>query len=162
MRLSENRSQLCLLTFGKSYSELTDEERREFRRAVRTTAYYGRHDYNKKKQRTDKKFRKRDILKALHWEERCQRCGYSKCLAALEFHHKDPSTKDGLVGTQATLHDATIEAKKCELICANCHRELHFREGRTRMNQPGRPRKPLSPIVAAYMRHAGVTRPEST
>lgn len=57
---------------------------------------------------------------------KCMRCGYSRCTAALDFHHKDPNLKDfGISDDNMKLKDAIEEAKKCVLICSNCHRELH-------------------------------------
>lgn len=59
---------------------------------------------------------------------KCNRCGYSKCLAALQFHHTDPTQKDGMVSRIMKTNGAAaakIEAQKCELICANCHAEEH-------------------------------------
>ena len=57
---------------------------------------------------------------------KCQRCGYNKCLKALEFHHLDPTKKDFTISNDHfKLVDAMEESKKCILICANCHRELH-------------------------------------
>ena len=56
----------------------------------------------------------------------CSRCGYDKCTAALEFHHLDPNAKEGgIIGSTASLAKQQEEAKKCILVCANCHRELH-------------------------------------
>lgn len=58
---------------------------------------------------------------------KCSNCGYNKCSKALQFHHIDP--KDKLFALSAYLHLAldTLmkEAKKCILLCANCHAELH-------------------------------------
>lgn len=57
---------------------------------------------------------------------RCERCGYSACIKALEFHHLDPSKKDFTISNgNFKLKEAIEESKKCVLICANCHRELH-------------------------------------
>lgn len=57
---------------------------------------------------------------------RCMRCGYCKCSKALEFHHLDSSKKDFTISNDNfKLKDAIDEAKKCILLCANCHRELH-------------------------------------
>ena len=58
---------------------------------------------------------------------RCKRCGYSTCLAALEFHHIDPANKEfGICdGQSRSLTRVLTEAKKCVMLCANCHRELH-------------------------------------
>ena len=59
----------------------------------------------------------------------CIPCGYSKCLAALEFHHKDPNQKKfRLSGSNLLKYKFEVlekEAKKCVLLCANCHREAH-------------------------------------
>lgn len=55
---------------------------------------------------------------------RCQLCGYDDCLAALEFHHVDPSTKRfgvAMRGVTRALAEARKEAAKCVLLCANCH-----------------------------------------
>lgn len=57
---------------------------------------------------------------------KCMRCGYDKCLKALEFHHLDPSQKDFTISNDRfKLQDAVTESKKCILICSNCHKELH-------------------------------------
>jgi len=60
---------------------------------------------------------------------KCVRCGYSEHLAALDFDHLDPEDKKkrGVNGTRALhgnqgLDAAREEAKKCRLLCANCHR----------------------------------------
>ena len=57
---------------------------------------------------------------------KCCMCGYNKCTAALEFHHLDPDAKEGgIIGSTASLAKQREEAKKCILVCANCHREIH-------------------------------------
>jgi 5-methylcytosine-specific restriction endonuclease McrA len=57
----------------------------------------------------------------------CALCGYSRCLAALEFHHLDPASKRFSVaarGLTRSLADAREEAEKCVLLCSNCHAEV--------------------------------------
>ena len=57
---------------------------------------------------------------------KCERCGYDTCMKALEFHHLDPDKKDFTISNDRfKLKEAVEESKKCILICANCHRELH-------------------------------------
>ena len=59
---------------------------------------------------------------------KCCRCGYDKCVRALEFHHSDPNKKEfGLAanGVCHTWEDFWNEAQKCELLCSNCHAEIH-------------------------------------
>lgn len=66
---------------------------------------------------------KRRLVEALGGK--CIRCGYSKCLAALEFHH--PGGKDLALGGFGRKYETLLEeALKCELLCANCHREIHW------------------------------------
>ena len=51
---------------------------------------------------------------------------------ALEFHHLDPSTKKAAVAKLATRAVSTKtmmeEMAKCEVLCANHHREKHHNE----------------------------------
>lgn len=56
-------------------------------------------------------------------------CGYNKCLAALEFHHKDPSKKDFGIskgGINKSWEKLKTELDKCVLLCSNCHKEIHY------------------------------------
>lgn len=57
----------------------------------------------------------------------CSKCRYNKCLAALDFHHKDPSTKDFEIGRKKLLGFDKLkpELDKCILLCRNCHAEEH-------------------------------------
>ncbi len=61
---------------------------------------------------------------------RCELCGYCKNLAALNFHHRDPTLKTTtldsrkLSNTNMTVLNA--EVLKCSLLCANCHTETHY------------------------------------
>lgn len=59
--------------------------------------------------------------------EKCQCCGYDKCITALEFHHLNPEEKDFSFGnnTNRSWQNTKEELKKCILVCANCHREIH-------------------------------------
>lgn len=59
----------------------------------------------------------------------CSKCGYNKNLATLEFHHIDESNKmfplDARNLSNRKWESIIEEFNKCELLCANCHRELH-------------------------------------
>lgn len=60
---------------------------------------------------------------------KCQQCGYSRCMAALEFHHCDPSKKDFTISAlKHTVFDESLkdELDKCRLLCSNCHKEEHY------------------------------------
>ncbi len=57
----------------------------------------------------------------------CRLCGYDKSPAALEFHHVDPQQKEfGLAegGMARSIERIRAEARKCVLLCSNCHAEV--------------------------------------
>lgn len=57
----------------------------------------------------------------------CGICGYDKCIGALEFHHLDPTQKDFAPSKRINSWTQTVqELRKCVLLCANCHREVHM------------------------------------
>ena len=62
---------------------------------------------------------------------KCAKCGYDKCVAALDFHHIDPNEKEDTVArlsVHSGVEKAFEEIKKCIPLCANCHREFHYEE----------------------------------
>jgi len=61
---------------------------------------------------------------------KCRKCGYSRCIAALAFHHRDPAEKEYQIATMFAWSWERIvqELDKCDLLCANCHAELHWKE----------------------------------
>jgi 5-methylcytosine-specific restriction endonuclease McrA len=73
---------------------------------------------------------RRRRVKAILVEEAggsCVACGYDRALSALQFHHVDPATKSfGLSegGFSRGIEPAREEAKKCVLLCGNCHAEV--------------------------------------
>lgn len=61
-----------------------------------------------------------------HMGGACSRCGYDKCINALEFHHLDPLTKEVKDEFRGwTWARILKEIEKCILVCSNCHREIH-------------------------------------
>ena len=57
----------------------------------------------------------------------CRLCGYDRCVAALQFHHLDPTTKSFGLGSRGLSHSIERlreEAAKCVLLCGNCHVEV--------------------------------------
>ncbi len=75
---------------------------------------------------------------------KCEICGYSKNISSLCFHHTDPSQKsislDGRSLSNHSMERILEEAEKCQLLCHNCHHELHW-PGSTLENVP------LSPLL---------------
>ena len=60
---------------------------------------------------------------------RCISCGYDAHPGVLQFHHLDPASKRfhlGREGVTRSLERAREEARKCVLLCANCHAEVEL------------------------------------
>lgn len=69
---------------------------------------------------------------------KCIKCGYDEHIAALEFHHRDPSKKYYTISTKLreySFEDLKNELDKCDLLCSNCHKILHYDELIDRRNK---------------------------
>ena len=101
--------------------------------------YHGKTEYSKrsdagyrcKKCAVASVTRRRQKLKLMSIEYlggECQICRYNKCVASLDFHHRDPSTKDFKISTGniKSWDRLKVELDKCALVCSNCHREIHY------------------------------------
>lgn len=64
---------------------------------------------------------------------RCRSCGFDGSLAALTFHHRDPAEK--VLRFAGSLR---AELDKCDLLCRNCHFEVHARDERFGLRKPAR------------------------
>jgi len=67
------------------------------------------------------------------WKESfgCQECNKERHPGCLDLHHIDPSQKDRKISQIASrsLENIKKELAKCVVLCANCHRKLHYMEG---------------------------------
>lgn len=81
-------------------------------------------NYNKVKSRRQK-LKKQAVE---YMGSKCQICGYDKCVWAFDFHHKNPNEKEFEIARYLTLswEKIKVELEKCLMLCANCHRELHY------------------------------------
>lgn len=67
----------------------------------------------------------------------CENCGYKKSMVAIDYHHKNPDKKEFNISnvryrsfTRENKCTLLAELEKCEVLCSNCHRELHERENK--------------------------------
>ena len=63
----------------------------------------------------------------------CSACGYDESESALHFHHRNPEEKEFTIA-ETHLNDTDFnmdrmrkEADKCDVLCANCHFEVHYK-----------------------------------
>lgn len=66
----------------------------------------------------------------------CLMCG--ECHpATLEFHHSEGSKKDRAISEMVvdgmSIKRITEEIKKCEVLCSNCHKKIHYKEGTNKL-----------------------------
>ncbi len=63
---------------------------------------------------------------------KCEKCGYDKCIAALNFHHTNPVIKKFELSKsnlcRYSFDVIKAESDKCILVCSNCHMEIHYNE----------------------------------
>jgi len=86
--------------------------------------------HNKDRQRLAKNRRDVELKKWLRNQKtKCERCPETH-VAALQFHHVDPSQKE-ITLARAIANGWSIarmesEVAKCEVLCANCHAKEHY------------------------------------
>ena len=75
--------------------------------------------------------KRRKIMNHLK-ENGCAICGYNDCVDALDFHHTNPKDREFNVKVGSLNKNEELivnELNKCILLCSNCHREIHSKEG---------------------------------
>lgn len=90
------------------------------------------------KKQTEKEKKENSVKSVVAWRQRikvklieykggkCEKCGYGKCIQALQFHHKNPKEKDFTIsGKSYSFDKMKVEVDKCMILCANCHIEEH-------------------------------------
>ena len=61
---------------------------------------------------------------------KCLDCSGEFHRSVYDFHHRDPAGKVDAISNLLSAPDKLKEElKKCDLLCANCHRIRHFKEG---------------------------------
>lgn len=72
--------------------------------------------------------KKREEFRLFKSNFSCEKCGESH-ISCLDFHHLDPTKKEFLISkTVRTPIKRLKEIGKCIVLCANCHRKLHWEE----------------------------------
>jgi hypothetical protein len=86
-----------------------------------------KHTKEHKEHKSERRRRKEELVKLLGGQ--CVKCGYHKSPGALSFHHKNPKKKCFDISNNGNMMQdwglVKHEALKCELLCLNCHAELH-------------------------------------
>lgn len=112
----------------KDKSRYLTEEYREYRRKYQR-AWHQKHKGNRRAKVSERKSKLREFHKQLKENLVCAQCGENHP-AALQFHHRDPKTKDfnlaEIKQRAFSLERIIKEIAKCTVLCANCHAKLHY------------------------------------
>jgi len=98
------------------------------------TGYYGEGRTKRNAEHARKyQMERRDVRKQKlvdHFGDKCDDCGGTFPVCCYDFHHINPSTKEFEIAPRMNAAWDTIltEAKKCVMICSNCHRIRHYKE----------------------------------
>lgn len=74
-----------------------------------------------------------------HKDKPCADCGIKYPHYVMDFDHVDPATKLFDIGVaKSKMNESVVlaEIAKCDVVCANCHRERTYGAGRRRTSKP--------------------------
>lgn len=114
MKLNYKKNKIEMLEYGREY-------------------YLTNKDYLKKQALKRRSVVREEWVKLLAELEmnKCSKCGYDKCFAAIDYHHIKPEEKKynmAHIMRKKVREEYLRELEKCIALCSNCHREYHFKE----------------------------------
>lgn len=118
--------------YNRSDAKKAKERERYLRnreKVIARTKEYGKM-YPEVRRKATTEFRKRRYAEFLEYKKtlKCEQCGESHP-GCLDFHHLDPTKKDYQISDLVMSKKKLIEElSKCVVLCANCHRKLHWKE----------------------------------
>lgn len=136
-KLRHKRNKEEIAKKAKEYYQSNKEEKKakaaEYRRTHKKELkeYYN----NTKDSQVRQVIKRRDDRKDYYIRmkgSKCEICGFEyngENAACFDFHHLDPNEKDYEPSTAIRLKQekAMEELNKCQLVCANCHRLIHYK-----------------------------------
>ena len=95
--------------------------------------YYQRNKASEKRRMRERMRELRTWLNDYKTTLQCSKCTENHP-ACIDFHHRDPNEKEvnisQIVKKKGWCKDRIMEEiKKCDVLCANCHRKLHYEQG---------------------------------
>jgi hypothetical protein len=122
---------LRLRSEGKTYSEIASilNCSRTLVTYFLNVNYQSNHQNRSKTFKKTNRFAKKEEIRN-KFGGKCQICSYDKCQSVLSFHHLPGTDKkftisDAIVRKRKSDEELVNELKKCILVCANCHGEIH-------------------------------------
>jgi hypothetical protein len=92
------------------------EQSNFYQMSKETRTYADRREVNKAS--VIKRRKQNKLLLVEYKGGKCECCGYDKCIAALEFHHLDPTTKESKnLGTTVAIERTAVYPRDPAFIC---------------------------------------------
>ncbi len=121
---SKSKCKLCVQKYNKQYSIDNKDKILKDKKQ-----YYEDNKEKINQKQKDKRIRNKEYTDKVKAKQGCA-CG-EKDPCCLDFHHINPKTKHKEVSTLVkgaySIKMIQEEIDKCEVLCANCHREKHFK-----------------------------------
>jgi len=114
------------LHYQKYGKEWQQKNRKKCREKGRKFYWKYRDKILLKKKRKDKE--KRNFIQDYKLKKGCDVCGYKKSANALCFHHTKKNKEFHIadsIGGCISLERIKKEIEKCQVVCHNCHAEIH-------------------------------------
>ena len=133
------RKELSVSEFNIKEYRKTDGKPRYQTVCKKCNREYQKKHYKKNKEKYIERAKKDRVILREWWNEyksalSCSTCGESHP-SCIEFHHKNPIEKEFGLGEfmRKTLLKERIlkEVEKCDVLCSNCHKKLHYEEKRS-------------------------------
>lgn len=109
----------------KDPEKAKEHSRRYIRKHYRNNKEYYKSKASKRREKI------RDWISKYKEDRGCQECGENHP-ACLDLHHRDPTKKDvnpAQIGNKGWgMKRVEAEVAKCDVLCSNCHRKLHYEE----------------------------------
>jgi len=130
------RCQLDLPKDDIHFASRYDRKEKQFQHMCRSCQKeYRKEHYEKNKQKYVQKANLysqnfKEWFTEIKKELSCKKCGESRHWV-LDFHHTNPAEKDMEISNLVRLSSKKRlmdEVDKCIVLCANCHRDLHYQE----------------------------------
>jgi predicted HNH restriction endonuclease len=119
-----------------------DESVRKAFHKLRSRKHYLENQAEIRERNAQTRKNKREDWHAFKSTLKCTNCGFSHP-AVLDFHHIDRKDKKSVhkLAQNSNYKAAIEEIKKCVVLCANCHRIVHYNERQQKKLKPASKKK---------------------
>ena len=109
----------------------TNQRKMGFKQCVKSVKlHYATHKEDYINRNRSYREHNREWLNSIKSQLKCSICGEDR-IWCLDFHHTNPSEKEYNISSlvrDGSRQKIEEELKKCIVLCANCHRDIHYKD----------------------------------